>query len=65
MSAARAELERALVHAGFTLRAGGKHLVWRHPAGPCVTLSATPSDRRAFLNQRADARRALRAVGSR
>lgn len=59
---ARAELERALLQAGFTLRVG-KHAVWRHPSGRVLVMSTTPGDRRAFLNQRADVRRALRAVG--
>jgi hypothetical protein len=61
---ARAELDRALLEAGFTARAGGKHCIWRHSSGCAVTLSVSPSDRRAFLNQRADVRRALRAVGA-
>jgi hypothetical protein len=61
---ARAELERALADAGFSLRVGGKHMVWRHPSGARLTMSSTPGDRRAYLNQRSDVRRALRAVGA-
>lgn len=60
---ARAELERALLSAGFTLRTG-RHHIWRHPSGCVLVMSNTPGDRRAFMNQRADVRRALRAVGA-
>lgn len=60
---ARAELERALMQAGFTARVG-KHVVWRHAVGIVLVMSNTPGDKRAFLNQRADVRRALRAVGA-
>lgn len=59
----RAELDAALMRAGFTLRLG-KHAIWRHPSGRVLTMSVTPGDKRAFLNQRADVRRALRAVGA-
>ena len=61
---ARAELERALADAGFSLRVGKGHYVWRHSTGRVVTMSTTASDQRAWLNQRADVRRALRAVGA-
>lgn len=60
---AQAQLDRALLDAGFRLREG-KHRVWRHSTGVLVVQSATPSDRRNFLNQRADVRRALRRVGA-
>jgi hypothetical protein len=64
VSEAVAVLEHALAAASFTLRVG-KHRVWRHhPTGVTVTFSATPGVKRAFLNQRADTRRALRAVGA-
>ena len=61
---ARAALDRALLDAGFTLREGRGHRVWRHSTGRVVTMSTTASDQRAWLNQRADVRRALRAVGA-
>jgi hypothetical protein len=56
-------LDRALADAGFSLRVG-KHAVWRHSTGYTLTMSLTPGDKRAYLNQRSDVRRALRAVGA-
>lgn len=53
----------ALTHAGF-VRREGRHVVYRHATGRTVVLSRTPSDGRAILNERADVRRALRAVGA-
>ena len=55
-------LEAALTSAGFTVR-DGKHRVWRHPSGVVTVLSRTPSDHRAYLNDRAVVRRALRRTG--
>lgn len=53
----------ALARAGF-VRREGRHVVYRHATGRTVVLSRTPSDARAFRNERADVRRALRAVGA-
>jgi hypothetical protein len=60
---AHAILHQALLDAGFRLREG-RHLVFSHTAGRTVVMSRTPGDRRAFLNERSDVRRALRAVGA-
>ena len=62
MTAEYRQLEHALTQAGFTVREG-KHRVWRHERGAVVVLSRTPSDSRSYLNDRADARRAMRRVG--
>jgi len=55
-------LEAALEAAGFTPREG-RHRVWRHPTGVVAVTARTPSDHRTFLNDRADARRAMKRAG--
>ena len=60
----RSELTRFVAREGWTIehrRAG--HLALRHPTSDVfILVSATPSDHRAWLNIRADMRRALRRV---
>jgi hypothetical protein len=41
----------------------GSHIRFTHPSGALVHAASTPSDRRAWLNTRADLRRELRARG--
>lgn len=50
-------LVRAALSAGMTLDDTGRHLRLKAVDGRSVTLSGTPSDRRSFLNVRADLRR--------
>jgi hypothetical protein len=45
---------------GWQLEDRGKHWSLRSPAGPAVTFSRSPSDRRATLNIRAQLRRVER-----
>jgi hypothetical protein len=51
----------AAAHGGTVERTRGGHVVVRLPNGATVYTSATPSDRRALLNTRADLRRAATA----
>lgn len=56
-------LLRALVAAGCSVDDGGRHIKARTPAGRLIVLPVSPSDRRGYLNTRADARRMLAAEG--
>lgn len=46
-------------------KAGSGHVKLRHPSGALVTVSSSVSDRRGWLNVRADLRRAERLATSR
>lgn len=50
-------LVRAAIDAGMTLDDTGRHPRLMAADGRSITLSGTPSDRRSFLNVRADLRR--------
>jgi len=53
-------LVQALVKDGWTYWRGGRHGRLRAPSGqPTLTISCTPSDRRAFQNFKRDLRNAL------
>lgn len=53
-------LVKGLVRQGWSFQKGGKHGRLRAPSGRAtLTVPATPSDRRAFLNFRRDVRQAL------
>lgn len=51
-------LFKSLVSQGWTVEKGRKHVKAKGPNGALVTLPATPSDHRSFMNSRAQLRRA-------
>jgi predicted RNA binding protein YcfA (HicA-like mRNA interferase family) len=57
------DVERVLVALGYRLARSKNHLVFKHDCGAVVSVSASASDPRAYLNLLSDARRALRERG--
>ncbi len=56
-------LVREMVQEGWLFQRGGRHGRLCAPVGrPILTVPSTPSDRRAFMNFRADVRRAFAEI---
>ena len=53
------KLFKALASQGWSVEKGRKHVKAKSPNGALVTLPATPSDHRSYLNSRAQLRRAV------
>ncbi len=55
-------LANELLREGWVVAARKTHTKLRHPSGRILVVNRTPSDCRAFLNFKADVRRARAAV---
>ena len=57
------EVREELRKLGFVLARAKRHYIYKHPSGASVSVSASPSNKRAYGNLISDARRMLRERG--